>query len=54
MDLIMLSLQNAREREMQDWMDLLALTCKDLKLVSADRGTSSGAAVIVVGLEKKA
>lgn len=53
MDLIMLTLQNAREREKQDWIDLFALTSKDLQLISAERGASeSGSAVIVAGLER--
>jgi hypothetical protein len=53
MDLIMLSLQNAREREKQDWIDLLTLTRKDLKLMSAEGGNpGSGSAIIVAGLEK--
>jgi hypothetical protein len=53
MDLIMLSLQNAREREQQDWIDLLTMTRKDLKLISADRGIAgSASAILVAGLDK--
>ena len=52
MDLIMLSLQNSREREEEDWAKLFELTDKNLQIVSAKRTSKDSASAVIVGMLK--
>lgn len=46
MDLTMLELQNARERELQDWKDLFALADERFKFVGVVMPPGSNLAII--------
>ena len=48
MDMIMLTLQNAREREEDDWKKLFAQADERFELVSITRAAKDSAAAIIV------